>query len=64
MLLLSPKSHSPYPTFFLFSPTLLAEGRREGGAYRAPRGDGEYRKKEGAPSGEFRPEFRGGRRAE
>ncbi|RKP13411.1 Plectin/S10 domain-containing protein, partial [Piptocephalis cylindrospora] len=39
--------------------TRPTEGRREGGAYRAPRGDGEYRKKEGAPSGEFRPEFRG-----
>ncbi|THH21434.1 hypothetical protein EUX98_g8390 [Antrodiella citrinella] len=30
------------------------------GAYRAPRGDrDEYRKKEGAPSGEFRPQFAG-----
>lgn len=37
---------------------------REGGAYRAPRGDREggdnaYRKKDQAPSGEFRPRFGG-----
>jgi len=34
------------------------EGRE--GTYRPPRGDrDEYRKKEGAPSGEFRPQFAG-----
>ena len=34
------------------------EGRE--GTYRPPRGDREeYRKKEGAPSGEFRPQFAG-----
>lgn len=37
---------------------------REGGAYRAPRGDRDggdnaYRKKDQAPSGEFRPRFGG-----
>lgn len=32
----------------------------EGGAYRAPRPDrDEYRKKDSAPSGEFRPQFAG-----
>jgi small subunit ribosomal protein S10e len=39
-------------------------GRGEGGAYRAPRpdrdgGDNAYRKKDQAPSGEFRPRFGG-----